>query len=88
VATLASLGVDWVEGPPLDGWAYFDGWGWVPIEIKSAKGRLTEGQEEFISRCHYYNRKVMLWRSPEDAIKAVQAWRNEQNHPRDAHPAG
>jgi hypothetical protein len=75
LATLASCSVEWIEAGPLDGWVHLGEW--IPVEIKMPTGKLTESQEDFITACHYWGRKYMIWRSAEEALKAVQAWKRE-----------
>ena len=71
LAALAKMGIDWHEAGPLDGWVYIGEW--VPIEIKTPQGTLTESQREFIAQCQHRARPYLVWRSVEDALSAVGA---------------
>lgn len=65
------LGLDWVEGAPLDGWTWLGQW--VPIEIKNPKGRdrLQPSQRQFITLCVAQNRPYAIWRDDGDVIRAA-----------------
>lgn len=71
---LARLGVEWIEAGPLDGWAILAG-RFIPCEIKTANGKLTQGQTEFIAACERNSLPYGLWRSVDDAVKFVKSWR-------------
>lgn len=73
VKVIGQLGIEWYEGGPLDGWVWLGQW--TPVEIKTAKGKLTVGQKEFISRCNMTDRQYRIWRTPLEAIESVQAYR-------------
>ncbi len=72
VAALGRMGIAWYEGGPLDGWCAFPD-GWVPVEVKTATGRLSKGQQEFIAQCADHNRPVLVLRSADEAIEAVMS---------------
>jgi len=71
---LAQLGVEWFEGPPLDGWIVL-GKTFIPVEIKTKKGKLTPGQKLFISNCQIHERPFRIWRTPLEAIESINEWR-------------
>lgn len=73
VHALNNLGVAWIEAGPLDGWVWLNQW--VPVEVKTPKGKLTRGQQAFVDACEHFRRPCLVWRSAEDAIAAVQAKR-------------
>lgn len=68
----AQLKLLWVEAGPLDGWTWTLFHGWVPVEIKSKDGRLTDGQREFIAQCQQTGRPCFVWRTTEDIIRATR----------------
>lgn len=69
ILALESLGIEWYEGGPLDGWIFLDRW--IPVEIKTETGTLTAGQTAFIARCELDGRPYRLWRNANQAIEAV-----------------
>jgi len=71
---LVRLGVEWIEAGPCDGWVVLAG-RFIPVEIKTGNGKLTEGQAEFIANCERGGLPYGLWRSVEDAVKFVKEWR-------------
>jgi hypothetical protein len=71
---LEAMGAPWFEAGPLDGWTVIDG-KFMPCEIKTATGKLTKGQQEFIALCMDRGWPVCVWRTPEEAIECVQAAR-------------
>lgn len=75
VAALAAMGVDWVEAPPLDGWCFLGQW--IPVEIKNPNGRnrKTDSQNDFIDACERDGKPYRIWRSANDAVEAVQTYR-------------
>lgn len=76
---LASMGVAVYKAPPLDLliWLGY----WVPVECKTATGRLTPGQKDFIADCVAAGRPYYLWRSVDDAIRDCQGWKSAQRPP-------
>lgn len=71
---IAKLGVEWIEAGPLDGWVYIVS-RWLPVEIKTDKAPLTEGQSKFLADCIDGGRPCVVWRSAVEAIESVQSWR-------------
>jgi hypothetical protein len=74
VKALQDMGVQWIEAGPLDGWVWLGQF--VPVEIKTAKGKLTTGQKLFISDCELFGRPYRVWRTTDEAIEAVKVWRD------------
>lgn len=72
-AALAQMGIDWHESGPLDGWVWIQGW--VPVEIKTKNGTLTQGQREFVAWCRDKNAEYMVVRSVDDLLDQVTAYR-------------
>lgn len=77
VQAIGQLGVEWIEGGPLDGWCWLGQW--VPVEWKTGNRPLTKGQKEFVAMCNLYERPYRIWRTPLEAIESVQAWRKTPN---------
>lgn len=75
LAALAKLGVTWIESGPLDGWIAING-RFIPVELKSTDGRLTQGQKAFIAHCERDGLPYRIWRHANDAIESVNLWRN------------
>lgn len=69
----ATMGVQWFEAPPLDGWIFL--FRFIPVEIKTKTGKLTPSQIGFIDRCKYLGMPYLVLRSVDDAIAAVNALR-------------
>jgi hypothetical protein len=66
------LGVRWVPGPPLDGWAVIGG-KFFPCEIKdpSRQGKpdeFTEQQITFFNNCRIWGTKFLIWRREVDVF--------------------
>ena len=72
VAAAEQLGAEWVQDGPLDGWI---GWRqrWFPCEIKTAKGKYTEAQVKFLTRCRLRGLPVFTWRTLEDVTASLGA---------------
>jgi hypothetical protein len=73
---LEQAGVYYVQAGPLDLWVWLGAW--TPVEIKVAKGKLTAGQKAFISSCELFGRPYRIWRTPNEAIEAVNVWREQR----------
>jgi hypothetical protein len=70
VSALRRMGVACYQAGPLDYWCAFPD-GFVPLEIKTPKGRLTKGQEDFIAHCAANRLPALVLRSADEAIEAV-----------------
>lgn len=72
VTALRALGALWVQEGPLDGWAFWRG-AWIPVEIKTAKGKYTESQVQFLIRCQERQAPVWTWRNLGDVYRCLGA---------------
>jgi len=72
VAAAIQLGAEWVKAPPLDGWV---GWQrcWIPVEIKTVKGKYTDAQVKFLTCCKLRGLPVFTWRTLEDVTASLGA---------------
>jgi hypothetical protein len=70
---LELAGVEWYEAGPLDGWVFLGQW--IPVEIKTPRGTLTDGQKAFIARCEIDGRPYRVWRNANEAVEAIQVYR-------------
>ena len=67
-----AFGAAWVTAPPLDGWVCWRE-RWIPVEIKSEKGKYTESQVKFLAQCRERNAPVWTWREPRDVFESLGA---------------
>ncbi len=72
VGALRRMGITCFEAGPLDYWCAFPE-GFVPLEIKTKEGRLTKGQQEFVTYCAANRLPVLVLRSADEAIEAVMS---------------
>lgn len=68
-----TLGAQWRQGPPLDGWIIWRGF-WLPVEIKipereGTKNEYTPLQKQFFSFARDYGGKWLTWRISDDVIR-------------------
>lgn len=71
------LGITWVQGPPLDGWAGFQSQ-WTPVEIKLPKrsghaDEFGERQQKFMQLCDANRLPYCIWRSAADVMNFANA---------------
>lgn len=69
-----ALGAVLVREPPLDWWCCWRGV-WTPVEIKTAKGKYTDGQILFLALCNERQAPVWTWRDESDVYRALGAQR-------------
>ena len=68
------LGALMLQEPPLD---WLCGWRgqWVPVEIKTAKGKYTDAQVRFLMYAKERQLPVYTWRSEDDVLRDLGAQR-------------
>lgn len=74
-----ALGAQFLEAPPLDGWALHRGV-WTPCEIKDPSregkaGEYTSAQLRFFRWCREHRAKWWTWRTIDDVEKDLGARR-------------
>jgi hypothetical protein len=72
----ASLGAQWFEEGPLDGWIFIPRMGarYMPVEIKipereGLRHEFTPMQRRFIARCELLNAPYWVWRTSADVLR-------------------
>ena len=60
----------WQLDTPCDWLACIHGT-WWPVEIKTAKGKLTGPQEQFVADAESAGGMVLIWRSVDDVLASV-----------------
>jgi hypothetical protein len=70
---LAQIGIATFEAGPLDFWMYVKFW--IPVEVKTPEGRLTDGQQAFVDLCEDRGWPYRIFRSALEAVASVQALR-------------
>ncbi len=45
---------------------------YIPVEIKTAKGKLTAGQKAFISECAMQKRPYFVWRGVDEMLNSLE----------------
>jgi hypothetical protein len=76
LAALDRLGVYHYAAGPLDHWIWLGRF--VPLEIKTEDGVLTKGQQDFVNLCEERGWPYRIWRTPNEAIEAVNLWREQR----------
>lgn len=71
------LGGEWVQAPPLDGWAIHRGI-WTPTEIKIPEREglaheYTPAQRRFLTLALAARAPVFIWRTADDVLKSAGA---------------
>lgn len=72
VTAARQIGAQWEQAGPLDGWIGWRG-AWVPVEIKTAKGKYTDEQILFLGRCKQHGTPVHTWRTLIDVLNSLNA---------------
>ena len=67
------LGARIVFAPPLDFWLWSPKTGWIPVECKSKRGKLTKAQVKFTNQCLADGAPYLIWKTEGDVLQAVQA---------------
>lgn len=73
LTTALTLGAQWLEQGPLDGWIFWRGQ-WLPVEIKlpereATKHEYTPAQQRFFRWCRDRNARWLVWRTDADVIR-------------------
>lgn len=66
------LGAQLEQFGPLDWWMGWRG-KWVPVEIKTDKGKYTDEQILFFARCKEHGNPVHTWREADDVFASMNA---------------
>jgi hypothetical protein len=71
VAAARAVGIRlWQLDTPCDFMAVINGVVW-PVEIKTAKGKLTPAQEQFVADMESAGGHVLIWRTVDDVLASV-----------------
>lgn len=70
------LGARIVFAPPLDFWLWSPKTGWIPVECKSKRGKLTKAQVKFTNQCLADGAPYLIWKTEGDVLQALQAERS------------
>ena len=68
VKAARKMGALIVYAPPLDAWVGWRG-KWIPVEIKSEKGKYTDSQVDFLARCSFKGLPAFTWRDLNDVLR-------------------
>lgn len=73
LVTLArKLGAQMEKVGPLDWWCGWRGV-WIPVEIKTKRGKYTEDQVRFLARCKAHGTPTLTWRTADDVLASLNA---------------
>ena len=73
VSVAEKLGARFVYAGPLDFWLWSPKTGWIPVECKSKRGKLTKAQVKFTNQCLADGAPYLIWKTEGDVLQAVQA---------------
>ena len=78
IKRLAELKIGWTEAGPLDGWVFIRQW--IPVEIKTKLGKLTQTQKDFVALCQMHGKPYMMLKDPEDVLPFVVLYRDSRDY--------